>query len=289
MFIGILLASASALLWAVIDAQRKILTQELSALFSVILVSFGAASLFGIALCFQLPQQWPSARFFGAAVGSGLINVFANLLFFRAVQISPLSLTVPFLSFTPVFMLLSGALWLGELPNALSSSGLILVILGAFQLSRTPGEKQGIFRTLLRERGSVYMLGVAFLWSHTGPLEKIALQEGSTMLICFIIFLCMALPLSVYALLFQREAFKSSLSALPTSLIIAATMFLATISQMFAFQYLFVVYVDTIKRSGAIFAVLIGYFYFKERPLWPRLLGASLMVMGTIFMLWASK
>ena len=55
-----------------------------------------------------------------------LLNVAANLLFLHAVRVSPLSLTIPFLSFTPVFSALSASVLLGEWPSGSALLGIVM-------------------------------------------------------------------------------------------------------------------------------------------------------------------
>ena len=45
------------------------------------------------------------------------LDTFAFYLYMKAIKLSPLSLSIPFLSFTPVFMILTGFIVLGEVPN----------------------------------------------------------------------------------------------------------------------------------------------------------------------------
>jgi uncharacterized membrane protein len=72
--------------------------------------------------------------FFGAFLISLPINGIGFFLHLRAIQVSPLSLTLPYLSFTPVFMILTGTLVLDEMPNAPGIFG-ICIILHAFAIS----------------------------------------------------------------------------------------------------------------------------------------------------------
>ncbi|HLK69342.1 MAG TPA: hypothetical protein VKU19_38190 [Bryobacteraceae bacterium] len=61
------------------------------------------------------------------ALDVGLITC-VMWLYFRALQVSPLSLCVPFLSFTPVFLIPSGFVVLGELPPAVKLLGVLLIV-----------------------------------------------------------------------------------------------------------------------------------------------------------------
>lgn len=285
--LGIGLAILSALCWATLDAQRKVLTQQVPPMASVAVLLLGTGILFSMALPWTLPTTPLASEFWWAILASVVLNLMANVLFFMAVQKSPLSLTIPYLSFTPVFMLASGGIVLGEYPGWLGIVGVLAVLVGGILIN--PGE-EGRFAPLLalkNEPGSYYMLAVALLWSITGPVEKIALQHAHPVVLGAFINLSVGLAAMILVLLRSPQALKKVLPSWKLAALASGTQALGIVTQLFAFSFLFVAYVDTIKRSGALFAVLIGYFYFHERPLRPRLLGASVMFAGVCLIIWS--
>lgn len=62
-------------------------------------------------------------------------EILAMLLYTRAIQTSPLSHTLPYLAFTPVFTTLTGSLVLGERVSVAGFTGIVLVALGAYVLN----------------------------------------------------------------------------------------------------------------------------------------------------------
>jgi len=62
------------------------------------------------------------------------LELTALVLYVRAIKASPLSLTIPFLSLTPVFLILTGWLMLGERIDAAGTTGIVLVVSGAYFL-----------------------------------------------------------------------------------------------------------------------------------------------------------
>src|SRR4051812_44784889 len=103
----------------------------------------------------------------------GLITL-VMWLYFRALQISPMSLCIPFLAFTPVFLIPSGWILLGELPSPLKLLGVALIVVGSFVMHRklfAIGWTAPI-RAVIPEKGSRYMLLVSFIFSITNPLDK---------------------------------------------------------------------------------------------------------------------
>ena len=120
-------------------------------------------------------------RFLAAALLGVTLNMVAVTLQVKALSVSPLSVTVPFLAFTPLFMLGTSAIVLREVPDAKGLAGIILVVLGAYtiHLDRIGGGLLEPFRAIARERGSVLMLVVAFIWSWTAVYDKVAVLASS--------------------------------------------------------------------------------------------------------------
>ena len=68
--------------------------------------------------------------FFSATAIAIPIDIIALILYQRAIKISPLSLTLPFLAFTPVFVVVTSFVLLKEIPDINSLVGIVLVFLG---------------------------------------------------------------------------------------------------------------------------------------------------------------
>src|ERR1700683_2745983 len=102
-------------------------------------------------------------------------------LYFRALQISPLSLCVPFLSFTPVFLLFTTFVLLGEKVAPLKALGVVLIVVGSLVMHRrlfAIGLLAPV-KAVIREKGSRYMLLVSFILSITNPLDKKLVLMGN--------------------------------------------------------------------------------------------------------------
>lgn len=222
------------------------------------------------------PSFWPAL-----AVTLG-VNLLAITLYVKAIQLSPLSLTFPFLAFTPIFLLLTGFIALGELPDLLGVVGILLVGVGAYVLNLDK-LKEGLLapvRNIAREPGSLLMLIVAALWSVSAVADKVALLSSSPfffLAVFHILFPVLYLPvLRVRA----RGHGRQILGEAPALLAFAFLGALMILFQMSAVRLTLVSYVIAIKRAGMVFSILLGYFFFREGHLKVRLTAAALMVVG---------
>lgn len=93
----------------------------------------------------KLPQL--DATFWQATAFAIPCDIVALLLYMRALKVSPMSLTVPFLALTPVFMLFTSFLLLGELPSSLGLTGILLIAAGAYLLN-VHTSKRGLWQPL---------------------------------------------------------------------------------------------------------------------------------------------
>ena len=84
---------------------------------------------------FMIPVPRLDATYWWMLAISLPINLLAYVLYLYAIRLSPISLAVPFLSFTPVFMILTGLLILGESINLWGGLGIFLIMAGSYILN----------------------------------------------------------------------------------------------------------------------------------------------------------
>lgn len=213
-------------------------------------------------------------------IGVGL----ATLLYWRAIQVSPISVCVPFLAFTPIFLIPSGWLLLGELPPTVKLMGIVLVVIGSLVMHRQLFAIS-IFepvRAIWRERGSRYVLIVAFIFCITNPLDKklVAMSDPITQAFAYGI----AVWVFFAGLAFFRKAEVGKvIRVAPKWLILAGALdALALILQFASHDYIDVVITISVKRAGIVLAVLLGWLIFKERGITDKIIASCVMLAGVL-------
>ncbi len=210
-----------------------------------------------------------------------VLSVTAIYLFMKALNLSELSLVAPLLALTPLFLIFTSDLILGEFPSFLGISGIISIVLGVYILNIK--EKNKILeplKSLLKNKGAQAMLMVAFIYSIACNVDKIAIQNSNP--VTFLI-----ISKSLTALIFlSLVCFKSKIGfqgiksnfkwLIPIGIFSAGTL----LSQMIAINIALVPYIISLKRSSALFSVVLGFLIFKEKNTKPKLLGAAIMVVG---------
>ncbi|MBE9096634.1 EamA family transporter [Tychonema sp. LEGE 07203] len=225
-------------------------------------------------------------QFWMALSVGGSLNAITAILYIKAIKLSDLSLTVPLVALTPLFMLLTSPLIVGEYPNLFDCMGIFLIVTGSYLLN-IKEKSQGYlapFKALLRQPGPKLMLIVAFLWSITANFDKIGVQNSSPIVWLFALFTSMSvilLPILLYKTPNPARKIGRDLPMLATMGFFNA---LGVIFQMQALTMTLVVQVIALKRTSVLMGVLFGHFIFKEKDIQQRLLGAAIMI-GGVFLI----
>ncbi len=228
----------------------------------------------------NIPQL--DKEFYTTLCISGSINILATVLYVKAIRQSDLSLVAPLLTFTPLFLIVTSPLILGEYPSRLGMAGIFLIVGGSYLLNAHK-HKEGFlapFRYLLGERGSRYMFIVAFIWSISANYDKIGVRHSSPILWSFALEASIALGLLIALPFTRRPDHAPVQTVLPQAALSGLCGGIALAIQMAAIQLTYVPYVISIKRTSTLFSVLWGHFIFKEKGLKERLLGTSIMLLG---------
>lgn len=207
----------------------------------------------------------------------------ATYLYFRAVRLSPLSLTLPFMALTPGFLVFTGWLFLGEAVDATGLVGIGLIVGGSYVINlphATRGDLLGPFKAIAREPGSRYMAIAAAVFSLTAICGKVLVQESSPSYFAVHYLLIMAVVLAPAGL--RRSPTPEGRDRPVWPLIVLCSVFFAlmTLFQMLALNEAVVAYMIALKRCAGIIGVLYGWLILKERDVKHRLVGSAVMVAG---------
>lgn len=252
----------------------------------LVLVRFGISGLLLLPLI--LWQPWPELPlpFWWWMAGLLPLEILAMWLYMTAIRQSPLSLTLPYLAFTPVFNILTGYLLLGETVSATGVAGIMLIVAGAWLLNLHHARHSGgldllaPFRAIARERSSRLMLIVAALYSLTSVLGKGALQYTEPGWFGPFYFVILG-PLAVLVFASRTPTSLKILSHLRwAQLGVGAFMAGMVVTHFYAINHIEVAYMIAVKRTSLLFGILYGAWLFKEDDLNKNLLAGGLMVSG---------
>lgn len=265
------LASADAL-------SKKALTDadELT----IVWVRVGYSLPFLALTLFFVPLPRLDRTFWATVAAMVPLEIAAMALYVKAIRLSPLSLSVPFLALTPVFIIFIAFFLIGERPSPTGVAGIIVIAAGAYMLNLNSSMEglSGPLRAIVREPGSILMTAVALIYAFTSTLGKMAVQHSSP------IFFGFFYPFILTAVLTPFMAGKGTLRTVVSRPVIflliglcAATMIS---THYMAISLTNVSYMIAVKRMSIVFSVIYGKIFFKEASIRERLMGSSMMVAG---------
>ena len=275
-----------------------------------VLTALGMLIAAVLLLIISAAQGFPAIgpEYYGAVIISGILNIIGLSLIFRALESSDLSLSMPMLSFTPVFLIGTSYLLLHEVPSAAGAFGICIIVSGSYVLNISAGHEHLLdpVKSMVQDRGSWYMLIVAFLFAASINYDKIAMLNSDpvfgmafTLLIIGIAFAVIvffsamsagrSLPVPVTRDSVPSDNLRKPVISLRHYLVpaILAGIFVTAecISINIAYTLQIAPYVIAIKRLGIIVMVLYGTIICAEDEIRARLLGSFLMVGGAVIIL----
>jgi len=212
------------------------------------------------------------------------LDIIALLLYMKAIKVSPLSLTLPFLSLTPVFLIGTSYVILGEKPDKSGFIGIILVVIGSYLLN-VHTISRGVFepfKAIAKEQGSVLMIVVAFVFSIGVCFGKIAVQHSNPAFLSVIYIFLLSLFLFIVVSFKSKHFLSKSISRPVPFVFIGMLIAIMIITHLKAISLIEVSYMVSVKRLSILFGVLYGVMFFKETNIKERFLGATVMVSGII-------
>jgi uncharacterized membrane protein len=239
-----------------------------------------------IAALFMIPFPDLDADFYKAFFIALPIELVTIILYIKALKASPLSLTLPFLALTPVFLIAVSYLALGETVSVAGGMGIVLIAAGSYVLN-IEEVKKGMFapfKAILREKGSQFMIAVALLYSITSSMGKMAIEHSSPVFFGAAYFIALNIAYIPVGLYMGRHDLKAFIRGKRYISLLLPGLFygLMIIAHMEAIKLTKVAYMISVKRTSLLMGVLYGYVLFREKNIRERLLGALLMFAGFV-------
>lgn len=302
--VGLAMAGATSISNVVKDVAAKKVLDGHEVIASGFWIRLFAALTFGIALAYRamngmLPgikasggtlfsiEGWDASPFttWMVYLTIEVVLVACNtIIMFRAIQLTPLSVCMPYISFTPVFLIATDY-WINDvIPQKQYWIGVGLIFIGSIVMHRelfSNGWLEPI-KAIYRERGCLYMLIVGFVNSITNPIDaKLVKMTDAFAQACA--FGCgMVLFFGTLAMIRKAPVGKVIKGVPRWAMLAGALEAVALIFQLASHNYLPVAITISIKRAGIILTVLLGWLVFKERGIGDKLIASVVMLAGAI-------
>lgn len=283
MELGILLAFMVAAIkgfQSVYQRKNALGTDEFVTAFSS--RAFGIPVLVLAILFYGVPDV--GLNFFLMAIPQSLAIAGASILIGKAYKESDASIVTPMFAISPLLLLGTSFIMLGEAPDLMGAIGVALITFGAYTL-KIKGSQNLLdpVKKLWDERGVQLIMIVILLYSVTANIDKIGVQISSPVM----------WPLTIYALssLFMMPVmmrrspdWKNKIQTEWKPLAILGGLGAITIIlQMTAIEITLVSYFVAIKRLSIPLTVVFSYFLLDEKDSFKeRIEGSTIMVFGAL-------
>lgn len=212
------------------------------------------------------------------------LEIVAIILYTRALKISPITLTMPFLALTPVFLIATSYLIVGERISAYGGIGIAIMAVGGYTLHFHTAKYSLVepVKSILREKGSVLMIIVAFIFSITASLGKLAIEHSSPVFFGSFYFILIFIVFTPIAFFKSRQSMKITKNEVMPLVWVGVTYGMMILFHMIAVSISTVAYMVSIKRTSLLFSVVFGHFLFKEEKITEKAIGACIMFIGFV-------
>lgn len=225
-----------------------------------------------------------TSKFFMMAIPQSAVIALTSILIAKAYKESDASIVTPMFALSPILVIGTSFIILGETPSLLGLIGIFLITVGAYVLKIE--ESKNILdplKKLWEERGVQLILVVILIYSVTANIDKIGVQESSAVM----------WPLTVYFLssvfmtpvmMKRSNKWKQKIHRDWRPLALLGVLGGASIIlQMMAFELTLVSYVVAIKRLSIPIAVVLSFLMLREKESFKeRIEGSILMIIGGI-------
>lgn len=288
--IWVLLALISAFSLATSDAlTKKALNLHNEYIIAWLRLSFSLPLL--ILALFFIPVPDIKKDFYLISFIALPFEIASIVLYIKALKVSPLSITLPFLSLTPLFLVIISYLILGETVSVTGAVGIVLIVIGSYVLN-IRHFKSGIFEPFIaitKEKGSVYMILVAFIYSITASLGKMAIERSSPIFFGAVFFTMVVAAFTPIAFYKGRDSLSQLNGKVIKSALLPGIFYsFMILTHVTALSLTKVAYMISVKRLSLLIGVLYGYYLFRESGISERLTGAVLMLTGFILIVISS-
>jgi len=270
-----------------IDASRNVFSKKASLNVDSLVVSWVnnfVPFLLFLPVVFFIELKF-NQQFIISVIISGTINTAAAILYHRAISQGEISVVVPMLSFTPLFLLVISPIIVGEFPTSKGFIGIILIVVGSYLLNVNLKEKGILFplKSFMKNKATRYMLIVAFIWSISANFDKKGIEASSILQYILFINLFVTIGTTIFIISKGKFSLQSVWRERKNLFFVGALTSLGYFVHMTALAMTLVAYVIALKRTSGMITVVLGYLILKEQNIKERLLGSTIMFLGVLF------
>ncbi|MES2894238.1 MAG: EamA family transporter [Bacteroidota bacterium] len=234
-----------------------------------------------------VPWKELGTQFWLFSLLGGLVGALGNGFLVKALQKGDLSVLGPINSYKSVVGIIVGIFLLGEIPNSWGIVGIALIIYGSYFVLDTTEEK---FSLALFKRPEIqFRLWAMILTAIEAVFVKKVILASSVSLAlmswCILGAFFSFILLLLNGVSPRGEFEKISGKDLSSYALLVACIGTMQFTTNYAFDHMPVGYVLSLFQLSTIISVLVGYRIFKEQDVRKKLVGSTIMIIGSVLII----
>jgi drug/metabolite transporter (DMT)-like permease len=217
----------------------------------------------------------------------GIAGALGNGFIIRALETGDLSVLGPINAWKSIVGIVIAFLLIGELPNAWGFAGVALIIVGSYFVLDTGPER--FHWGVLKQPAIRYRLLALVLTGTQAVFDKRIIQ-ASDQRMAFVSWCVFGFLFSALFMAFRKVKVTAELSKINTStslkyLALAFCVGIMTLSTNYCFAHMPVGEALALFQLSILVSVFFGWHFFQERDLWKKLIGALIMIGGSLLII----
>ncbi|WP_132051891.1 DMT family transporter [Pseudocnuella soli] len=217
----------------------------------------------------------------------GIAGALGNAFLVKALQGGDLSVLGPINAYKSVIGMIVGIFLLGEIPGFWGVLGVVLIIYGSYFVLDTTEER--FSWSLLKKPAIQFRIWAMILTAIEAVfIKKVILASSATIAFaswCFFGALFSFLLLLLYQVQFRNEVKKIQPADYRKYGLLVLCIGTMQYTTNYVFDHMPVGYALSLFQLSTLISVLLGYKIFAERDIRKKLLGAAIMILGSVIII----
>ena len=247
------------------------------------LITYLVLAIISTVLIFDISIQSLDSSFWWYSLAGGITGALGNGFIIKALEKGDLSVLGPINAYKSIIGMIFAYLLIKEVPNTWGLLGMALIIIGSYFVLDTTEEK--FSWKLFKTPAIQYRLAALILTGIQAVLDKKVI-ENSNLEIAFAGWSIFGAGFSFVFILFTKVSIKQEVNKFNTSILLKYALLVTTVGLMLAstnytLSHMPVGYALALFQLSILLSVVLGHRLFNELHLAKKLMGASIMIIGS--------
>ncbi len=247
------------------------------------LATYTLLAFISIFLVFDISIQSLDTEFWIYSIAGGITGALGNGFIVKALEKGELSVLGPINAYKSIVGMLFAYLLIKEVPNVWGIAGMLFIIIGSYFVLDTTEEK--FSWQLFKTPAIQYRLAALILTGIQAVLDKKVI-ELSNLTIAFAGWSIFGAGFSFIFILFTKVSIQKEFKNIHREVLIKYFLLVITVGLMLAstnytLSHMPVGYALALFQLSILLSVVLGHRFFNEMHLFKKLIGATIMVIGS--------